>query len=342
MARADLLKQVFKSYKDRDDKMFREAASQIIDEERKKKHIVLANELKRIVNDHPKPIYSQHLDIITGLEPLPKDKERDFPLLSIKFPNQHLQDLILDNDQLETIKIIITEFQQWDVLHAYGLQPAVKLLFCGPPGCGKTVSAEAIANELGLPMLYVRFDAVVSSLLGETAANLRRVLDYAKQGSWVLFFDEFDAIGRSRDDATEHGELKRVVNAFLQMTDEFDGQSLIIAATNFEQSLDLALWRRFDEIIRFDLPNEEQIHSLVVNLLSERILDLDINGLVKALKGTSHADIERVCVGAIKSAILRGVLNVSKEDIDQVMKREKRRRQIFERSVVNSPKIDAK
>ncbi len=114
---------------------------------------------------------------------------------------------------------------------------------------------EALSRELGVPLLVVRFDAVVSSLLGETAANLRKVFDYVARGVWVVLFDEFDAIGRSRDDSTEHGELKRVVNAFLQMLDRFSGRSLIVAATNFEQALDPALWRRFDEIVRFERPS---------------------------------------------------------------------------------------
>ena len=107
-------------------------------------------------------------------------------------------------------------------------------MFYGPPGCGKTITAQAIAAEIGLPLLYVRFDAVISSYLGETASNIRRVFDYARNDSFVIFFDEFDAIARSRNDRYEHGEIKRVVNTFLQQLDNFKGKSLVIAATNFE------------------------------------------------------------------------------------------------------------
>ncbi len=128
------------------------------------------------------------------------------------------------------------------VLEANGLVPIRRVIFCGPSGCGKTAMAEAMSAELAIPMLYVRFDAVVSSLLGETAANLRKVFEYARRGQWVLFFDEFDAIGRSRDDTTEHGEIKLVLNSFLQIVDNFDGRSLVIAATNFEQVLDPAVY----------------------------------------------------------------------------------------------------
>jgi len=145
----------------------------------------------------------------------------------------------------------------------HGFQPATKLLFCGPPGCGKTLCAEIIASELGLPLLYTRFDAIVSSYLGETAANLRKVFEYASSSRWVVLFDEFDAIGKARDDAAEHGELKRVINSFLQLLDGFTAPSILIAATNHEQLLDPALWRRFDEILVFPRPSVHEIRSLL-------------------------------------------------------------------------------
>src|SRR5690606_14545412 len=114
----------------------------------------------------------------------------------------------------------------------YGLKPVSRLLFFGPPGCGKTVTAEALAGELGLPWVRVRFDGVVSSFLGETAANLRKVFEFIEQGRYVALFDEVDALAKDRNDPADHGELKRVVNAFLTMLESHTGSSILIAATN--------------------------------------------------------------------------------------------------------------
>lgn len=174
-----------------------------------------------------------------------------------------------------------------------------------------------LAGELGIPMLYVRFDALISSYLGETASNIRKVFDYAKQDSWLIFFDEFDAIARSRNDSTEHGEIKRVVNAFLQQIDNYKGRSLIIAATNFEESLDYAIWRRFDETIRFDMPTNEEKTKLFKMKLSK------LNGPVHVveeylgkMEGFSHSDVEKSCQIIMKQCILEGRKLYTKHDVE--------------------------
>ena len=130
---------------------------------------------------------------------------------------------------------------------------------CGPPGCGKTLTAEVIASELGRPVAIVRTDSVVSSFLGETAANLRKVFDFVAKSPMVALFDEFDALGKEREDASEHGELRRVINAVLQMLDAYEGRSLIIAATNHEGMLDTAIWRRFEEVLFLEPPTVAQL-----------------------------------------------------------------------------------
>jgi ATP-dependent protease Clp ATPase subunit len=211
VARADLLRRLFFGYQNNDKDAFLGAAREIVDEERKKSHLLLANELSRIL-EGGRPLAADTLPAL--LEAPPKDSARQAPLFDVQWSGTFLDDLVLGTETRRTVLDVLDQFRQWDVLEAHALTPPHKLLFCGPPGCGKTVTARAAAAELGLPLVYVRFDAVVSSLLGETAANLRKVFDYCRRGSWVLLFDEFDAIGRSRDDATEHGELKRVVNTF--------------------------------------------------------------------------------------------------------------------------------
>lgn len=339
MARSDLIKRLFKSYKSSDPQGFEAAAKEIIDDEKKKNHAVLAIELLRILEHSPKPAGPF---MKAGLEPLPKDGDRGSHLIELRNPEHHLEDLILRQDQYGILKNMQEEFKSWEVLEAHRLRPSNKLLFCGPPGCGKTVTAEALANALGLPLLYVRFDAVVSSLLGETASNLRKVFDYASKGAWVLLFDEFDAIGRSRDDMTEHGELKRVVNAFLQMLDSFTGRSILIAATNFEQSLDPALWRRFDEIIRFEKPDREEIQILIDKRMALMPHpELTTPSMLEALDGMSYAEIERLCFDVLKQAVLKGKERLSRTDMDEAIKHQMLRRQALSRSRPHgSPIVD--
>ena len=342
MARGDLLKQLFESYQSRDDKRFRAAAEEIIEEERKKHHPVLSNELQRILANG-----SRSLDPVEPLsyagEAVPMDRERSSPLLLTRFPDRYFADLVLTERTLETFQRILREIRGWEILEANGLRPSRRLLFCGPSGCGKTAAAEAISTELGLPLLYVRFDSVVSSLLGETAANLRKVFEYAKRGQWVIFFDEFDAIGRSRDDATEHGEIKRVVNSFLQLLDSFEGRSLLIAASNFEQVLDPAIWRRFDEVVRFDRPDSEALSQLLrLRLRPFQADEEHLSFLVQQLEGATFAEAERACYDVRKRCVLEGRKRLSDEEIAQAVERFRYRRAILQKAsdTEELPRID--
>jgi SpoVK/Ycf46/Vps4 family AAA+-type ATPase len=334
VARADLLKRLFKSYKGRNESAFLEAARELAEDERKKHHFALADELLRIItNGTP-----SSLNGTRQFEPLPKDDDRGSPLVDIRQVDRFLKDIVWCPGQEETINRVIEEFRQWDVLEAHRLRPSHKLLFCGPPGCGKTVTAEAVSGELSLPLVTVRFDAVVSSLLGETASNLRKVFDFMARGSWVVLFDEFDAIGRSRDDPTEHGELKRVVNTFLQMLDRFTGRSVVVAATNYEQSLDPALWRRFDEVVRFQKPNREQAERLLrMKLCPLRATDSALRSAAGKVAGMTHADIERICLEALKKAALAGRQTLATDELSDAIERQQVRRQLLDRSHQKSP-----
>lgn len=327
MARSDLLKRLFRAHQRDDRAGFLDAAREVVDDERRKQHGVLARELAEILDGVSASASIPSL----RLEQIPKDNERGTELVEVIQPQRFFEDLVLSSRQLGTLNSVCEQYQQWDVLAANGLRASTRLLFCGPPGCGKTVTAEAIASRVGLPLLYVRFDSVVSSLLGETAANLRKVFEFSAKGAWVVLFDEFDAVGRSRDDATEHGELKRVVNSFLQMLDRFAGRSIVIAATNFEQSLDPALWRRFDEVLRFEKPSLVEVERLVrMRCASWLPKNAALESVIRGLEGSSHAEVERVCLDTVKRAVLEGKRVLLAEHWDWAIDRHQQRDQIVE------------
>jgi SpoVK/Ycf46/Vps4 family AAA+-type ATPase len=292
---------------------------------------VLAKELENLLSNGHGSSFS-----LQQVVPPPLDSDRRTTLLDVRQPNRHLEELVLERPVKDMIERLLNDFRQWDVLESNGLSPVRRVLFCGPSGCGKTAMAEVLASELAIPLVYVRFDSVVSSLLGETAANLRKVIDYARRGEWVIFFDEFDAIGRSRDDATEHGEIKRVLNSFLQIIDNFNGHSLIVAATNFERVLDLAIWRRFDEVIRFEKPNENQIRLVLRKRLGPvHFSDEQVDCLTSQLIGSSYADAERICFDIRKDLVLRGDREVRSEDIQSAIARHSYRKSVVEKATVS-------
>jgi ATP-dependent 26S proteasome regulatory subunit len=340
MARADLLKKLFHSYRSRDERAFAEAAEEIIEEERRKHHPVVANELARILRNGAGNLSEKQ--VFEAFDPPPKDPDRKTTLLEIRQPDRYLDDLVLSAPVRKGVERVVAEFREWEVLEANGLSPTNRLLLCGPPGCGKTATAEAIATELGLPLLYVRFDSVVSSLLGETAANLRKVFDYASRGQWVMFFDEFDAIGRSRDDATEHGEIKRVVNSYLQIMDGFRGRSLVIAATNFEAVLDRALWRRFDEVLRLERPSIAQLKILIRKRLKPLVHQAsDVDDIAEKLKGATFADAEHVCLDLRKHCAIAGHKKFAQKDLDEVLERFAYRQSILTKAQPDgTPEVD--
>lgn len=320
MARADLLKKLFSSFKQDDKETFYKIANEIIEDERKKNHGILADDLKMILFNGNSPVKRSTTAFIAST---PKDADKDAPLVEVIYPEKYFSDLVITQEKLGQLEQVVKEFNNWDVLASNGVFPTRRVLFYGPPGCGKTLAAQTLSSEIGIPMLYVRFDALISSYLGETASNIRKVFDYAKNDSWVIFFDEFDAIGRSRNDASEHGEIKRVVNAFLQQLDNYKGRSLVIAATNFEQSLDYAIWRRFDETIRFDMPtNEEKIALFALNMKRFKGPDHVFEQYMERMHAFSHSDVEKVCQFIMKQCILEGRKIYTKKDIDYAVSKQ--------------------
>ena len=328
MASGKILRQIIKSGIRGDLAAFRVASEAVIKEEREKNHHLLANDLERLLygdqaNFGPS---ARKLSIVSEI---PANKDNGLVLLEERPSVREEKDIILSDTTQSVIDEILIEHNRADVLLSYGLQPARKLLFCGPPGCGKTLAAEVIAHNLSLPLVLVRLDSVISSFLGETAANLRKVFDYATKSPVVALFDEFDALVKDRGDSADHGELKRSVNSVLQMMDSYRGESILIATTNYDSLLDHAVWRRFDEVVRFEMPNLEQIKRLLGLKLSgvRRNFDIEDAHIASVFKGLSHADIERVLRRAVKDMILTGREFLEKAHLDASLAREYRHKE---------------
>jgi SpoVK/Ycf46/Vps4 family AAA+-type ATPase len=312
------LRKLIASYGDKAE--FMRVAEEIIEEEERKKNNLFARDLKDILD------YQNNTLNNTKSLKIPSDRERGLPLLEIKKFKKDWTDIIITNKIRCSLENFIDENNNKEILNVYGLKPKQRLMFFGPPGCGKTLAAQVLSGILGYPLICIRFDGVISSYLGETAGNLRKIFDFIRDGKWVIFFDEFDVIGKQRDDPFEHGEMKRVVNNFLQMIDNFSGESIIICATNHQHLLDPALWRRFDEIILFDIPNKENRIKLIKrNLRSFKTISIDVPLLAEKMDGMSPADIEMICLNTIKRNILDNKGTISMDDINKQLSIQKER-----------------
>ena len=259
---------------------------------------------------------------------IPKDAEKGFPLLRVDEQYFSFEDLIVTEEVKENLGHMIVENRSAAKLLSYGLEPKNKILFCGPPGTGKTLSAKIISSTMGYPFVYVLFDSILSSYLGETATNLRKIFDFIETGKFVVLFDEFDIVGKKRDDPHEHGEIKRVVNNFIQMLDNYEGSSIILAATNHQHLLDKAVWRRFDDIIYFDLPDNSRRKQLFEKYL--RVLRRENNftqdQLARRTRGYSAADIAQICKEALKKSVINNDKTVSRDHIMWAISEQKRRK----------------
>ncbi len=305
MASGKILRQLIRAGTTGDSDAFRQASEAVIREEREKNHHMLANDLERLLYGDRSDLSASRNRLSPRQAP-PISKDSGLALLEERPVLREEKDIVLAHATRKAVEEIIQEHNRADTLRSYGLRPAQKLLFFGPPGCGKTMAAEVIASQLSMPLVLVRLDSVISSFLGETAANLRKVFDYLSAHSVVGLFDEFDALTKDRGDSADHGELKRSVNAVLQMMDGYRGESIIIATTNYESLLDKAVWRRFDEAIEFGMPDVEQVRQLLLVKLSgvRRNFDPEDSSVTSLFKGMAHADIERVLRRAVKEMIL--------------------------------------
>ncbi|MGS0737824.1 AAA family ATPase [Pseudomonas sp. GG8] len=237
-------------------------------------------------------------------ESLPTDPKSRIPLVEEQpWP---VTPIFLEDNLKSTFKAYISDIKNHEKLALHGLTGKSNLLMSGPPGTGKTLVAGHIASQLGLPLYIVRLDSLVSSLLGDTAKNIRNVFDYVPQMGGVLFLDEFDAIAKVRDDKHELGELKRVVNTLIQAIDALDDHAILIAATNHSELLDRAIWRRFPYKMHFSLPSLElKKHLWNYFLFKDSGSDADLNMLAKLSATLSGADIESIALAARRDAVIK-------------------------------------
>jgi len=315
------LKDVVRAFQARDELAFRRAMNEIIEEEEARHHFAIARDLRALlaVGGSARPA-----DSLFTLPPAPKSRDNEWDLIEVRIPEVELGDLVLDPTVLATLEETASETSHWEVLANAGVPRRQKLLFTGPAGTGKTSAAEGLATALGWPLGLVSVDTVVSSYLGETASNLRRVFEFAQNHRMVLVFDEFDALGRMRDDSSEHGEMKRVVSSFLQFLDHYSGPSILVAITNYPGILDFALWRRFDNVAEFNLPTVHAIRRLLrLRARSMASKPFNTDAVASALRGLPHAAVEKFVVDIRRNELLNGP--VGAERVDQLLRSIKQR-----------------
>jgi len=246
-------------------------------------------------------------------------------ILAVRYPDVRLAEMVLPEALLSKLKRVIHEQRQQEHLRAHGLRPSRKLLLVGPPGVGKTMTAAALAGEVKLPLFTVVLDGLITKFMGDTAGKLRLVFDAMASTRGVYFFDEFDAIGSKRAEGNDVGEIRRVLNSFLQFLEQDDSQGLIIAATNHAELLDKALFRRFDDVIEYGLPDV----ALINRIFKNRLAAFDTKALVwdelsEAAMGLSPAEIVRAAENAAKSVLLAGGKSiVSSELVASIVERRK-------------------
>jgi len=316
MAKAEQIIQLLKSHAEGNEEHFYTIALQVAAHEARQGHSKLAQELKSLV-DKARSKNSQQNKVVTLVQP----KHELGAFLSISEPTTKLSDLVFSERIKDIFKRIILEFRQQQKLREHGLHPRRKLLLYGPPGTGKTVTASALASELHLPLFTIRLDGLITKYMGETAGKLRQVFESMRAAQGIYFFDEFDAIGSDRHSPNDVGEIRRVLNSFLTFMEEDCSDSLIIAATNYIDLLDFALFRRFDDVVRYELPEQQDIKSIIENRLHKfEIKDVDWLEIEKEAKELSHAEITRACDDAAKLAVLEKDGFIATEDLSKMLK----------------------
>ncbi|MGB7510991.1 MAG: ATP-binding protein [Pelodictyon phaeoclathratiforme] len=309
MATAEQIKSLIRSHFSDQSEQFFTVALQVAAHEARQGHDALANDIRTLV-DKAKVRPARVVAFIPDLENLVLTSE----------PRERLGSLVLYDEMRARIERILREFRQKAKLEKHGLTHRRKILLAGPPGTGKTLTAAVLAGELNLPLYTILMDKIVTRYMGETSAKLRQIFDVIQQRRGVYLFDEFDAIGGERSRADDVGEMRRVLNSFLQFIEHDSSDSLIVAATNTPKILDQALFRRFDDVLHYQLPEKGEIERLIENRLgSFRQKSISLDASVNVALSLSHAEIAQACDDAIKEAILTDRNNVTATLLKQML-----------------------
>jgi SpoVK/Ycf46/Vps4 family AAA+-type ATPase len=320
---ANILKRVVRAIADGSQSDLDRLADKIVDTERRTGHKKLADQLEAILKQ-PRPPRNGHAPTIAGdqnLKELPLSRRHGESLATL-FATESLEHhMVLPAVAEERFARIECEFAARERLGIYGLRPRKTILLYGPPGCGKSLGAKRLAWKTGLPLMKVRFDALISSYFGESATNLRAIFIAAKERPCVLLLDECDFIARSRNNTKDIGEASRIVNSLLQLMEDYDAPGLLVATTNVESSLDTALFRRFDDVFLVPLPGPEEIQKLLTMTLSAvRLIEMiNWERIVKQLSGASAAMVVKAAQDAAKAAVLKGKKGVTESDLQQAV-----------------------
>lgn len=302
MANSDQLKALLRSHAEGDNRHFYSVAMQMAAHEAKQGHGKLAEELRELIDAAKTRHNASGTD---GAIPIARPKGELAGLLNVSYPSRRLKDMVLSEPLQQSLERVLKEQRHLSKLRSHGLHPRRKLLLVGPSGTGKTMTASALAGELGIPLFVVRLDALITKYMGETAAKLRQVFDAMTSTRGVYFFDEFDAIGSQRGMANDVGEIRRILNSFLLMIEQDESNSVIVAATNHPDILDEALFRRFDDMVEYQVPSKEEAQALLRMRLAVYVKSKkDLTDLAIQSTGLSHAEIARAIDDAIKEAVM--------------------------------------
>lgn len=311
MATAEQLKALIKSHFSNDRERFYTISLQLAAHESKQGHTDFAKAIRNIID-------KERRDSHTNIIPFPGELQG----LVLKENPETPKSALVMTEQLEKrIRRIIHEYKQRGKLKAYGLTHRRKILLAGPPGTGKTMTARVLAGDLGLNLYTIQVDRLVTKFMGETSAKLRQIFDLIQSAHGVYLFDEFDAIGAERSMDNDVGEMRRVLNAFLQFIEQDRSDSMIVAATNNPGLLDHALFRRFEDVLHYALPEDEERQALICNILGTFMGSRPAwKSILTESRGLSHAEIDQACKDAVKNVILSDRKKVTTALLIQALK----------------------
>ncbi|MCB2053090.1 MAG: AAA family ATPase [Geminicoccaceae bacterium] len=299
MARSDLLVSLVRAGTSGDRRLMKSTVEAIIAEERSKQHNVLAEKLTKAMNGMGNGVHQ-----LQAVPVEPAHRGRDF--IAEVQPQRRLEELVLPDLVRTACSQLIEEHHRANVLRSHSLEPRHRVLLVGPPGNGKTTLAEAVAEALALPLYVVRYELMIGSYLGETASRLKRLFDYVRTTPCVLFFDEFDVLGKERGDTHETGEIKRVVSSLLLQIDDLPSYAIVMAATNHAELLDRAVWRRFQIRMELPRPTQKQMAAFITTFLArlDEPAGMTAETLAKRLGPVSYSEAEQFCLDLFRQQVL--------------------------------------